>query len=77
MDNAMNSNWKPTWRKPIGILGMIVYIALWTILVVSQWAVIGEAHILAQAIIYCVLGVIWIVPLKPLLLWMETGKWRE
>jgi len=28
---------------------------------------------------YCipVLGTIWIAPLRPLLIWMETGKWRE
>ncbi len=73
----MNSEWKPTWRKPIGILGMIVYITLWSLLVASQWAIISAAHILVQAVIYCILGLIWIVPLKPLLLWMETGKWRE
>lgn len=68
---------KPTWRKPIGILGMLVYIALWSILVASQWDLIGQAHVLAQALVYLILGVIWIAPLKPLLLWMETGKWRE
>lgn len=73
----MNPEWKPTWRKPVGVLGMIAYITLWSILVASQWDVIGQAHVLVQAIIYLILGVIWIAPLKPLLLWMETGKWRE
>ena len=73
----MTPEWKPTWRKPAGILGMMAYIALWSVVVVSQWEIIGKAHILAQAVIYCILGVIWIAPLKPLLLWMETGKWRE
>ncbi|MGP0730965.1 DUF2842 domain-containing protein, partial [Escherichia coli] len=23
-----------------------------------------------------VAGIVWILPLKPLLLWMETGRWR-
>ena len=24
-----------------------------------------------------VAGIVWIAPLRPILLWMETGKWRE
>jgi len=27
-------------------------------------------------VIYLVAGVIWIAPLKPLLRWMELGRWR-
>jgi len=23
-----------------------------------------------------VTGLIWVLPMKPLLLWMETGRWR-
>jgi hypothetical protein len=29
-----------------------------------------------QAVIYIVSGIIWIAPLRPLLIWMETGRWR-
>ena len=34
-------------------------------------------HVLAQALFYLVSGVIWIAPLKPLLRWMETGRFRQ
>jgi Protein of unknown function (DUF2842) len=30
-----------------------------------------------QALIYLIAGTIWIAPLRPLMIWMETGKWRE
>ena len=39
---------------------------------------LGHAHpVLVQAVFYLVAGVIWIMPLKPLLRWMELGTWRR
>ncbi|MFL6858840.1 MAG: DUF2842 domain-containing protein, partial [Allosphingosinicella sp.] len=32
---------------------------------------------LAQLPFYVAAGIVWILPLKPLLRWMETGKWRR
>ena len=29
-----------------------------------------------ELVAYLVLGVVWIAPLKPLFLWMNTGRWR-
>jgi hypothetical protein len=29
-----------------------------------------------HAFYYVVAGIVWILPLKPLLRWMETGRWR-
>ena len=31
--------------------------------------------VLAQALVYLVLGVAWLLPLKRFLIWMETGRW--
>ncbi len=31
---------------------------------------------LAQAPFYLIAGIVWILPLKPLLRWMELGRWR-
>ena len=33
------------------------------------------ATALAQALVYLVLGVIWLLPLRRFLIWMETGRW--
>ncbi len=66
----------PSWRKPFGVFLILVLIAVWCVLVSSMSVWIGSLHALIQAVIYVFLGIIWIAPLKPLLRWMETGKFR-
>lgn len=68
---------KPSWRKPVGILGMLALITIWATLVASASHIIGTLAWPLQAIIYLVAGIVWILPLKPLLRWMELGQWRE
>ena len=67
----------PSWRKPVGALLIIAIITVWALIVASAAGPIGQLHALIQAPIYLVAGIVWILPLKPLLMWMETGKWRE
>lgn len=66
----------PSWRKPAGMIAIVAIIAVWAFLVVSASAYIGQLHILAQGVIYLVAGIIWIAPLRPLLIWMETGSFK-
>jgi len=68
---------RPSWRKPAGIFGILAYILLWAVLVASLSAFVGQWPILVQAIFYLVAGTIWIVPLKPVLRWMETGHFKD
>lgn len=67
---------KPSWRKPAGMLGILLLILVWVVLVASFSGRIGQLPILVQTVIYVTLGVAWILPLKPVLRWMETGRWR-
>lgn len=67
---------KATWRKPAGALAILGLILFWVVAVASFSVQIGALPVLVQALVYVVLGVLWIVPLKPLLRWMETGRWR-
>jgi hypothetical protein len=66
----------PSWRKPAGMLAILMLIAVWASIVLMASPAISELHVGVQAVIYLIAGVIWILPLKPLLQWMETGKWR-
>lgn len=69
-------NDQPSWRKPAGMLLILLIITVWAVLIASLSHWIGELPVLVQAVIYTFCGIIWIMPMKPLLLWMETGRWR-
>jgi hypothetical protein len=66
----------PSWRKPFGALLIVLLITVWAGLVVSQAERITALPGLVQIPIYCFAGIVWILPLKPLLRWMELGEWR-
>ncbi len=68
---------RPTLRKPAGVFVMLFMIGVLAWGIGSFDSVIGDLPILIQSVIYLIAGVVWIAPLKPLLRWMETGKWRE
>ncbi|HCH95453.1 MAG TPA: DUF2842 domain-containing protein, partial [Erythrobacter sp.] len=36
---------------------------------------IGEWPTLLQTLVYVVLGIVWLLPLRRFLIWMETGRW--
>jgi len=67
----------PSWRKPAGIFIILALVAVWALIIVTLADTLARWPILAQLPFYAVTGMIWILPLKPLLSWMETGKWRE
>ena len=69
--------YQPTWRKPAGMGLILLLITLWAVLVASLAGYIGDMPWPVQAIFYLAAGIVWILPLKPLLRWMELGKWRE
>lgn len=66
----------PSWRKPFGMFVILALILVWVVIVASFSGLVGRWHPLAQLLFYGVTGLVWIAPLKPLLAWMETGRWR-
>jgi len=68
---------KPSWRKPAGMLAILGIIAAVAVLVGSFSAEIARLPALLQGLVYIVCGIVWIAPLKPLLSWMETGRFRR
>ena len=63
----------PSARKLSGIAIIVLLILIWAALVASLAPVIGKLPILVQGAFYLVMGLAWIIPLKPLLRWAETG----
>ncbi len=67
----------PTARIPFGILLLLIALALYAVLIARYLApLIGGWPALVQTVVYGALGVIWLLPLKRFLMWMETGRWR-
>jgi hypothetical protein len=67
---------EPTWRIPVGVLGLVVMLALYGLLIATYVApLITNWHALLQAPLYLLLGVVWLLPLRRFLIWMETGRW--
>ncbi|MEE4316928.1 MAG: DUF2842 domain-containing protein [Erythrobacter sp.] len=66
----------PTWRIPFGILALFAALMVYGI-VIARYApsLIGSWPGWAQTVIYVVLGLVWLLPLKRFLIWMETGRW--
>lgn len=74
--NQDPANSKPSWRKPAGMFLILALIAGWTAVIVSLSPWVGTWPVLVQPIFYLAAGIVWIAPLKPLLRWMELGRWR-
>ncbi len=66
----------PSWRKPAGIFLILALIAAWAAGIVSLSPWVGTWPVLVQGLFYLVAGIAWVLPLKPLLRWMELGRWR-
>lgn len=67
---------EPTWRIPIGLLGLMAALLVYGIAVASfVHPLIGGWSGLAQAAVYLALGIVWLLPLRRFLIWMETGRW--
>jgi predicted membrane channel-forming protein YqfA (hemolysin III family) len=68
---------EPSWRKPFGIFVMLALIIIVAVLAGTLSPIIANLHWTLQTVAYIILGISWIIPLKPLLRWMETGKFRR
>lgn len=66
----------PSSRTIVGIGLILLLILAWAALVASVAQVVGRWPVLIQAGFYLVVGIIWIIPLKPLVRWMVTGSFR-
>jgi predicted membrane channel-forming protein YqfA (hemolysin III family) len=72
----MTDSPKPSPRKLIGIALILMIIIVWATLVAAMARFVGGWPVLVQAAFYLVMGLIWIAPLKPLVRWMQTGRFR-
>jgi hypothetical protein len=72
----MAQSMEPSPRKLVGIAAIVLLILVWTAFVASMARVVGGWPVLVQAPFYLVMGLAWIIPLKPLVRWIQTGSFR-
>jgi hypothetical protein len=71
--------YQPSWRRTTAAFLILVLIAVWVSLVVQLSGPVGRLPVLVQTVFYIVAGVawIWLLPLRRILIWSETGRWRR
>ena len=68
---------QPTWRIPIGILALVAALLVYGEVLARLLApVLAHWPVLAQLPVYLVLGIIWLLPLRRFMIWMETGRFK-
>ena len=69
---------EPTGRIPLGILGLLAALLAYAWLIARFIApLFASWPTLVQMLIYLGLGIVWLLPLRRFLIWMETGSWRN
>ena len=68
---------EPTWRIPVGVLALFAVLLIYGSLVARYLApLMANWPTLAQVPVYLLLGLVWLLPLRRFLIWMETSNWR-
>ncbi|WP_341713608.1 DUF2842 domain-containing protein [Erythrobacter sp.] len=68
---------EPTWRIPVGLLGLLLFLAIYGLVVARYVPEIIEGWpTLIQTLVYIAFGLAWLLPMRGFLAWMETGRWR-
>ena len=62
---------QPSIRKPLGILAIILGLVVYVGIIASFAGELATLSRAAQALIYLILGIAWLLPLRPLLVWMN------
>ncbi len=70
----MNS---PSSRTVIGSFAIIGIIILWAVMVIMAVEHVGNWPFLAKMTVFFVAGLAWVIPLGPLLRWIQTGHFRR
>lgn len=62
---------QPSIRKPLGVLAILAGLAVYGTLIAGFAPYFATLPKAAQALVYLILGLAWLLPLRPLLVWMN------
>ena len=66
----------PRTRKLVGAAAMLAFVLIYALLAMAlaDSRPVNEAPELWRTAVYIVLGLAWILPMMPLIVWMERGR---
>lgn len=66
-------------RKMVGGLVMLAFVLLYALVAMSlaDSRPVNEAPELVRSGVYIVLGLAWVLPMMPLIVWMERGRFMR
>ena len=71
VESDKNTEGQPSWRKPAGMIFMLLLVLLWCGIAVTLLDRISGLNFWLQLPAYIILGIGWIFPIRPLLTWMS------
>ena len=69
----------PRIRKLTGGAAMLAFVLVYSLvaMALADSRPVQEANAIFRTLLYVVLGLFWVLPMMPLIVWMETGKFRR
>lgn len=67
----------PSLRRPFGIIGLLLFLFAYVLAAVALFEPVASLHTLVQLPVWLVLGIAWVIPMRPVMQWIETGEWRR
>ena len=65
-------------RKLVGSVVLTVWLVVFALLAMATVAMLpARMPVWLEPVVYAILGVVWILPLKPLFIWMGRGRARD
>jgi len=64
-------------RKFVGTLAIFIWMVLFSLAVMAVLGSLGRPHVYVEIVLYAFLGFVWILPLKPVFVWMGKAPRPE
>jgi hypothetical protein len=69
----------PRMRKLVGGFGMLAFVLFYALvaMALADSRPVSQAPELIRSAIYIALGLAWVLPMMPLIVWMERGRFTR
>ncbi len=69
----------PSFRKLVGAAAMLAFVVVYALvaMALADSRPVNAAPGIVRSLVYIVLGLAWVLPMMPLILWMERGRFTR